>query len=191
MNSLTRQIELQKAKEANDRSRNTADISNSYVPTRSSKAFKEEVVIGGDNTQFLTAASTMPSSWAYNLPIATASILGGVKINGGNLTIDPATGILTAVSGSDIHWDGSSTGLNASLGRTSLGLGTAATHNVGDFITSASPVFTTSFGFSASSWRIVENGTSLELRFNGGLKGILTNSGAMSFLGEVIAYASI
>jgi hypothetical protein len=191
MNSLTRQIELQKAKEANDRSRNIADISNSYVPTRSSKAFKEEVVIGGDNTQFLTAASNMPTSWWNGLPIATASALGGVKISGGNLSIDPITGILSAAMGSDIHWDGSATGLNATTGRTSLGLGTSATHDIGDFISSASPVFTTSFGFATSSWRIVENGTSLELRFNSILKGILENDGSMSFAGEVIAYATI
>jgi hypothetical protein len=171
-------LDLQRAKELSDRNRSIADSNHSYIPTRSSKAFKAEVIIGGGGSGGL-------------LNIASATGIGGVRISGGNLSIDPATGILSAAMSSDIHWDGSSTGLNASLGRTSLGLGTAATHDVGDFVTSASPVFTTSFGFSASSWRIVENGTSLELRFNGGLKGILTNSGAMSFLGEVIAYASI
>ena len=49
----------------------------------------------GDNTKFLSGDGTWKTVSIYNLPIASANTLGGIKV-GSNLTIDPDTGVLSA-----------------------------------------------------------------------------------------------
>lgn len=51
----------------------------------------------------------------------------------------------------------------------------------------AAPTFTTSFGFS--SWRFVLNGSVLEIKYNGVLKGSLASTGDLSCVGDVVAYS--
>ncbi|MEI7750130.1 MAG: hypothetical protein WCJ25_03945 [Candidatus Moraniibacteriota bacterium] len=74
-----------------------------------------------------------------------------IVFSGAGLSYDSGTGIASVTSGYGIptvsqianwntaytqtlRWDGGSTGLNAASGRTSLGLGSAAQNNVGDFV---------------------------------------------------------
>lgn len=54
----------------------------------------------GDNTKYLSGDGTWKTVSQYNLPIASASELGGVKI-GSRLTINSSTGVLSADSQTD------------------------------------------------------------------------------------------
>ena len=49
----------------------------------------------GDDTKFLSGDGTWKTVSVYNLPIASASTLGGIKV-GTNLSIDSTTGVLSA-----------------------------------------------------------------------------------------------
>lgn len=49
----------------------------------------------GDNTKYLAGDGTWKTVSVYQLPIASASTLGGIKV-GTNLTINPTTGVLSA-----------------------------------------------------------------------------------------------
>jgi hypothetical protein len=72
----------------------------------------------------ITGAPAFLTSYTETDPIYTASSWYGTTNNASNWN--------TAFS-DRFKWDGGSSGLNASTGRTSLGLGTAATANTGDF----------------------------------------------------------
>lgn len=63
----------------------------------------------GDNTKYLAGDGTWKTVSIYNLPIASSSTLGGIKV-GTNLTIDPSTGVLSADAQPAILY--SSTGQN-------------------------------------------------------------------------------
>lgn len=63
----------------------------------------------GDNTKYLAGDGTWKTVSIYNLPIASNSTLGGIKV-GTNLTIDPSTGVLSADAQPAILY--SSTGQN-------------------------------------------------------------------------------
>lgn len=63
----------------------------------------------GDNTKYLAGDGTWKTVSIYNLPIASSSTLGGIKV-GTNLTIDPTTGVLSADAQPAILY--SSTGQN-------------------------------------------------------------------------------
>ena len=51
--------------------------------------------VAGDNTKYLSGDGTWKTVSQYNLPIASSSTLGGVKV-GNNLSIDASTGVLSA-----------------------------------------------------------------------------------------------
>lgn len=98
MNSADRQRELQKNSELNAQQRAQQDAEHLYKPTRSAKAYAEQVIIGGsDPNAFLNQYSSMPVAWWDDMPYATTTTVGGIKV-GANLTID-VNGILNASGG--------------------------------------------------------------------------------------------
>ena len=53
----------------------------------------------------------------------------------------------------------------------------------------AAPVFTTSFGFASTNWRLHPNGDHLEFKFNTTTKITFEDNGDAKYVGDVIAYA--
>jgi len=135
----------------------TSNLS-SYVPTTRTITINGTALdLSADRTWTITTASS------YTLPTATSSVLGGViigtgvTITSGVISVSTnyqaplsGTGIVKSTTGTITYltdnstnwdtaytdrnkWDGGATGLVAATGRTSLGLGTAATANTGDF----------------------------------------------------------
>jgi hypothetical protein len=64
------------------------------------------------------------------------------------------------------------------------------TTGTGVIIRAGDPIFTTSFGFAVAKWRFVESGNHLLLNFNSVTKGTLEDDGTISFVGDVIAFAT-
>lgn len=54
----------------------------------------------------------------------------------------------------------------------------------------AAPVFTTSFGFATTNWRLHPNGNNLEFKFNTTAKITFESDGDANFVGDVVAYAT-
>jgi hypothetical protein len=115
-------------------------------------------------------------------PIAkkTPATLGFV-IPGANITID-TNGVISTSGGTggETTWDdiaGTITNCTALMSYFS------------NYAPLAAPVFTTSFGFATSKWRIVESSNSMLLNFNSVTKATLANDGTITFVGDVVAYA--
>ncbi|MDB4761380.1 hypothetical protein OAG04_00050 [bacterium] len=144
---------------------------------------------GGSSSEFLKADGSVDSS-AYLTSLGTAIVDGDFTANG--LMKRTGAGTYTSITDNSSNWDtaytdrnkwdGGSTGLNASTGRTSLGLGSAATSNTGDFAP------------AAGSTSIVSLGTVVQGDWNAGvisstyldadtahLSGAQTFSGAKTF----------
>lgn len=59
--------------------------------------------VAGDDTKFLAGDGTWKTASAYDLPIASASTLGGIKVGDG-LNINSSTGVLSANAVSSADW---------------------------------------------------------------------------------------
>lgn len=93
-------------------------------------------------------------SWTINSMVYPgAGIAVSTGTSWGTSIVDNSTNWNTAFT-DRMKWDGGSTGLNAATGRTSLGLGSAATANTGDFAT-------------ASHTHIISNVTGLQTALDG------------------------
>jgi len=97
----------------------------------------QEVLVSGTNIKTINGNSILGSgdytvSGAMNYPSAGIAVSTGPG-GWGTSIVDNSTNWNTAFSQTR-QWDGGSTGLVAATGRTSLGLGTAALNNVGDFV---------------------------------------------------------
>jgi len=203
MDSLQRQIELRKQAEINERARYLASL-NSVKAT----AVRQS---GIDSSRYMSASSPMPSLWWDDIPVDSATI----KYSDGVISLTPSLSdnagkyLRVNMAGSGLEWgtvvSGSGTMVYPSAGiavssgsswsssildkssewNTAYGWGD---HSTAGYAPIASPVFTTSFGFATSKWRIVENGNNMELKFNDVLKAYLDNSGNIAFTGEVTAF---
>jgi len=132
-------------------------------------------VTGHTHAGYANSSHTHTSA---DLPIATTGALGlvqagsGITINGsGVISVTPGGG---SVAFADIT--------GAAGDNTSLAAALALKAPL------AAPVFTTSFGFATSGWRFVANGTSLEITYNGTVRGILASDGTLTVDGDVVAY---
>jgi hypothetical protein len=147
-----------------------------------------------------------PIDWWDSMPTATDEHVGGVTLyddsdtthflrgdgtwqvgvaGDGDMVYPAGSGIPTVVGGA--AW-GSTVTDNSTDWDEAYGWGD---HADAGYAPTAEPVFTTSFGFDASKWRIVEDGDHLSLQYNGSPKGILEDDGTMSFTGDVIAFATL
>jgi hypothetical protein len=134
---------------------------------------------GMDTNTYSTTSHTHPE-YVYTLTAATESTLGGIKV--GN-SLEISSGVLNVKSG----------GGGAVLWGYIDGTLSSQTDLVEALALKApldAPVFTSSFGFAATGWRIYPDSTSLLLKYNGTTKATLESDGDISFVGDVVAYAT-
>ena len=190
----------------------TSNLS-SYVPTTRTITINGTALdLSADRAWTITTAST------YTLPTATSSVLGGViigtgvTITSGVISVSTnyqaplsGTGIVKSTAGTITYltdntanwdtaytdrnkWDGGATGLVAATGRTSLGLGTAATANVGDFVAyrtfgTAANSAITDFA-AASHTHTISNVTGLQTALDGKEPSIAAGTTAQYWRGD-------
>lgn len=188
-----------------------------YFATAAQGALADSAVQPGDLATVATSGSyndltDKPSAGSGTVTSVAMSVPTGLSVSGspvttsGTLAVTYATGYAIPTTAKQtewdtaytdrLKWDGGSTGLNASTGRTSLGLGTAATTAATDYATAAQGAkadtalqsYTeTDPVYVASSWYGTTNNSTNwntaytdRLKWDGGATGLTASTGRTS-----------
>lgn len=188
-----------------------------YFATAAQGALADSAVQPGDLATVATTGSyndltDKPSAGSGTVTSVAMSVPTGLSVSGspvttsGTLAVTYATGYAIPTTAKQtewdtaytdrLKWDGGSTGLNASTGRTSLGLGTAATTAATDYATAAQGAKADSAlqsytetdpVYVASSWYSTTNNSTNwntaytdRLKWDGGATGLTASTGRTS-----------
>jgi hypothetical protein len=188
-----------------------------YFATAAQGALADSAVQPGDLATVATSGSyndltDKPSAGSGTVTSVAMSVPTGLSVSGspvttsGTLAVTYATGYAIPTTAKQtewdtaytdrLKWDGGSTGLNASTGRTSLGLGTAATTAATDYATAAQGAKADSAlqsytetdpVYVASSWYGTTNNSTNwntaytdRLKWDGGATGLTASTGRTS-----------
>jgi hypothetical protein len=142
--------------------------------TTTGRVYADMITLTGEVTNVHDAVTKeyADSLVGTGVPVGTYAEINGTPVDN---RIAVWTDSHTIEGTSGLTYDGTTLGITGAVSSTTI----------------TAPVFTTSFGFAASKWRIVESGDHLSLQFNSTPKGVLQDNGTISFTGDVVAYSTL